>query len=144
MSAAKGAGVFVGVGVKVGKAVGVTVGVDVIVGVGEGTGVVVGVGIAVAVAVGMVVGVAVGTRVDVGVGIGMGVGVTVEVGTAPVSQATMSNARNQVAGRKNLHNFMETGASLRTVSNNRMGHLPQEGRIMPPSHQEMIPLTTSY
>lgn len=115
MSAGKGSGVLVGVGGEVGNSVG-AVG-----GVGEAMGVRVGVGTAVA--VGTDVGVAVDTGVDVGVGSGIGV----EVGVPPASQATRNNARNQVTVRRDLHNLMETETSLRTVSNDRMGHLPRGG-----------------
>lgn len=104
-----------------GNAVGVTVGA--VVGVGDATGVRVGVGTAVA--VGTDVDVAVDTGGDVGVGIGIGV----EVGVPPASQATRNNARNQVTGRRDLHNLMETEPSLRTISNDRMGHLPRERRM---------------
>ena len=75
--------------------------VGVIVGVGEGTGVLVGVGTAVAV----------GIDIGVAVEIGMDVGVTEEVGVAPASQAKRNNARDQVTGKRNPHNLMDSETS---------------------------------
>ena len=76
--------------------------------------------------------VGVGAAVAVGTGVGVGVETKVDVGAAPVSQAARSNTRDQAAGKTNLRNLMETETSLRSVSNDRVAHLPRKGSIKLP------------